>query len=538
MFFKCLKHSFVIVLGILFLNGCAATTAHKSNSSPFSLNGISSYNTDEKSGLEDNQQKPARAFGKNSLFAKETSGFFLIEPDSQTWKAYYYFFHLRKRIFEDLPEIVPENENDIPIVLNDRVQNFLQYFQTEGRDLFSEWLSRSGKYIPVMKEILETKSMPPDLVYLAMIESGFNVRARSNKGAVGPWQFIESTARRYGLRIDSWVDERMDAQKSTLAAANYLRDLYDMFESWELAAAGYNAGEDKVRSAIEKFKISDFWAISEYTLPEETRDYVPKLIAALIIAKNPEKYGFTQIQHETPEPFEKVAVPAQRSLRDISRISGIEYDRLSDLNPSLVKGFTPPGKAYEINVPIGYKAIVEARYDEIDSSGRAPANARNVNSIRYRVRRGDTIEKIALRYNVSVSSLKSANGIKRSSVRVGQALTISSPHSYSYKNGSAGIATTEKVKTDNIHRRIANTNNTQNPKVAKTITNNGSVHSPSKSTQKPDTTKSVVSYRVRKGDTIWNIATRYDVSVSDIKKWNNLKSSRLPTGDRLTIYVE
>lgn len=538
MHFKCPNHFLTIVLVILFLNGCAATTAYKSTSPSFSLNGLSSYNTDEKSGLENNQQKPARAFGKTSLFAKETSGFFLIEPDSQTWKAYYYFFHLRKRIFEDLPGIVPENEHDIPIVLNDRVQNFLKYFQTEGRDLFSEWLSRSGKYIPVMKEILETKSMPPDLVYLAMIESGFNVRARSNKGAVGPWQFIESTARRYGLRIDSWVDERMDMEKSTQAAADYLRDLYDLFDSWELAAAGYNAGEDKVRSAMEKFKISDFWEISEYTLPGETRDYVPKLIAALIIAKNPENYGFTQIQYQKAEPFEKVAVPAQRSLRDISRFSGIEYDRLSDLNSSLVKGFTPPGNAYEINVPIGYKAIVEAKYDEIDSSGRAPTNSGNINSIRYRVRRGDTIEKIALHYHMSVSSLKSTNGIKGSSVRVGQALTISSPHAYSYKNGSAGIAAAEKVKKDSIRRRIANTNNTQNSKAEKTTTNNGSVHSPSKLTQKPDTTKSIVSYRVRKGDTIWNIATRYDVSVSDIKRWNNLKSSRLPTGDRLKIYVE
>lgn len=475
---KCPNHFFVIVLGILFLNGCAATTAYKSNSS---LNGMSLYNVDEKSDLlGGNQQNPTQAFSKNSLFAKETSGFFLMEPDSQTWKAYYYFFQLRKRIFEDLPGVVPESEHDIPIVLNDRVQNFLKYFQTEGRDIFSEWLSRSGKYIPMMKEILEMKSMPPDLVYLSMIESGFNIRARSNKGAVGPWQFIEPTARRYGLKVDSWVDERMDAQRSTQAAANYLHDLYDMFESWDLAAAGYNAGEDRVRSAIDRFKISDFWEISEYTLPEETRDYVPKLIAALIIAKNPEKYGFTQIQYQKPEPFEKVAVPAQRSLRDISRISGIEYERLSDLNPSLIKGYTPPGDAYEINVPVGYKTIVEAKYDEINSSEKAPAKAGNVNSIRYRTKRGDTI------------------------------------------------------------RRTATTNNTRNPGVAKTIIttpHNSSTHSPSTSTQKSDT-KSVVSYRVRKGDTIWDIATKYDVSVSDIKKWNNLKSSRLPAGDRLKIYVE
>lgn len=466
---------FVIVLGILFLNGCAATTAYKYNTS---LNGMSLYNVDEKSDLlGSSQQNPTQAFSKNSLFAKETSGFFLMEPDSQTWKAYYYFFQLRKRIFEDLPGVVPESEHDIPIVLNDKVQNFLKYFQTEGRDIFSEWLSRSGKYIPMMKEILEMKSMPPDLVYLAMIESGFNMRARSNKGAVGPWQFIEPTAKRYGLRVDSWVDERMDAQKSTEAAADYLHDLYDMFESWDLAAAGYNAGEDRVKSAIDRFKISDFWEISEYTLPEETRDYVPKLIAALIIAKDPEKYGFTQIQYQKPEPFEKAAVPGQRSLRDISRISGIKYERLSELNPSLIKGYTPPGDAYEINVPVGYKAIVEAKHDEIQSSGEAPVKMAKSNSTRYKVGHKDTI------------------------------------------------------------RRTATKNITRNSKIAKTATPNGSVHSSSKSNQKPDT-KSIVSYRVRKGDTIWDIATKYDVSVSDIKKWNNLKSSRLSAGNRLKIYVE
>jgi membrane-bound lytic murein transglycosylase D len=526
MFFK-RPNFFTIVLVILFLGGCATTSGYKSNSS---LNGISFYNMDTKSGLENDQQKPAQALGKHNLFAKETSGFFLMEPDSQTWKAYYYFFHLRKRIFEDLPRIVPESEHDIPIVLNDKVQGFLQYFQNGGHDLFSEWLGRSGKYIPMMKEILEAKAMPLDLVYLAMIESGFNMRARSNKGAVGPWQFIEPTARRYGLRVDSWVDERMDPEKSTEAAANYLHDLYDMFDSWELAAAGYNAGENTVRSAMEKFQISDFWKISEYTLPEETRDYVPKLIAALIIAKNPGKYGFSEIQYQEPEPFEKANVPAQRSLRDISRISGIQYERLSDLNPSLVKGFTPPSSTYEINVPVGYKTIIEAKYDEIDAAPmRAATKSSIANSLTYRIRHGDTLEKIASRYNVSVSTLKNTNGIKGSNVKIGQVISISSPRAHSDENNNE----------ENTSFKITTTNNSQNLKVQKTIAalNNSSARSLSKSTQKSDT-KNVVNYHVRRGDTIWNIATKYDVSVSEIKKWNNLKSSRLPAGDRLKIYVE
>jgi membrane-bound lytic murein transglycosylase D len=543
----------------LVLIGCAGRVSYKSRSSPLSGNGL--YGTKEKTELErslgkDILQEKHLYQDKNSLFSGEMNkpSFFFLQPGSQTWKDYYYFSYLGKMILKDLPHVVPESEYDIPVVLNDKVWGFIEYFQTSGRGFFSRWLSRSGKYIPMMKEILESRGMPLDLVYLAMIESGFNVRAKSNKGAVGPWQFIESTAKRYGLRVDSWVDERMDPEKSTIAAANYLRDLYDMFQSWELAAAGYNAGEDRVQAAIERYKISDFWEISEYALPQETKDYVPKLMAALIIAKNPEKYGFTGIEYQEPKPFEKVKVPPQRSLRDIARVIGIDYRRLKDLNPSLIREATPPyGDSYEIKVPSEYAKVVAAKFDDISALQKV-AIVDYSNSTTYRVRRGDSLGKIASRFGISVSSIKRANKIRGSTIRVGQVLTIP-------RRGSTGIytaanserttvkksdSTTYGVRQGDSLGKIASRYDVSVSSIKKTNKIKGSTikvgqmltipggNTVSKNSN--DTARRVINYRVKKGDTLWDIASKYDVSVSDIKRWNNLKSSRLAAGDKIRIY--
>jgi len=296
--------------------------------------------------------------------------FFFLNPHIQAWKTYYHF----ENIFIELPDVAPDDEKQIPVVLNERVMHFMTYFQTRGRESFSIWLARSGKYIPNMKVILQQRGMPTDLVYLAMIESGFNVKARSHAAAVGPWQFIKPTAKRYGLRVDSWVDERMDPNKSTVAAANYLSDLYAMFQNWELAAAGYNCGEDRVQNAIDKYQINDFWQISEFTLPKETKNYVPKLMAALIIARDPAKYGFVGISYHEPVPYETIRVAPQKSLSEVARVIGVSPTKLKELNPALIHEATPPGNPYPIHVPPGYASIVTQKNQQI-------ASLKNVNPL-------------------------------------------------------------------------------------------------------------------------------------------------------------
>ncbi len=544
------RHLILLLFVLFSLIGCSSKSR-----SPLSK-GLSFYDADKRAQLERSFDENASGIkvglvSTNSLFAKEEeSGFFLLQPNSDTWTTYYYFFDLRRRILQDFPHIIPESENDIPVVLNDKVHRFLDYFQNSGRGFFSVWLSRSGKYIPMMREILEAKGLPIDLVYLAMIESGFNTKAKSRKGAVGPWQFISSTALRYGLRVDAWVDERMDPEKSTIAAANYLRDLYDMFQSWELAAAGYNCGEERVQAAINRFNVYDFWEISEYTLPQETKDYVPKLMAALIIAKNPEKYGFSGIEYQEPESFEKVVVPPQRSLADIGRIIGVSDKRLKDLNPSLIRGSTPAGNSYEIRVPSGYGKIVAAKQSEI-SALRMVALAGS--PVRYRVRPGDNLGKIASRYGVSVSSIKRANGIKGSIIRIGQVLTIpgkstgtyvSSGTSYGKTNTRTSSSSQYRVKNGDTLGGIAARYGTSVSSIQKangikgsTIRTGQVLTIPGGDTVSRGGGMNVVKYRVKNGDTLWNIANRYKVTVSDLKNWNNLKSSRLASGDRLTIYT-
>lgn len=478
---------------------------------------------------------------KDDLFIERLPyGLFFHEPDLETWQAYYHFLRLRERV-EDFPQVVPDSEYDIPVVFNDRVHRFLDYFQGSGRDSFSVWLLRSGKYIPMMKGILEAWGMPTDLVYMAMIESGFSLKARSYKGAVGPWQFIQPTARRYGLRVDSWVDERMNPEKSTVAAAMYLRDLYGMFESWELAAAGYNCGEERVQAAIEKFKVSDFWEISEYTLPRETKDYVPKFMAALIISKDPEKYGFPGIEYQEAEIVEKAHVPSQRSLKEVAGVIGVSGESLIELNPDLITGSTPPGDPYEIEVPFGYANIVAAKYDELSALKVAAIKGKTTSHAYYKVRRGDSLGKIASRYGVSVASLKNANDIRGSIIRTGQTLSIPGGSGVSYVR--SGSAVKYKVRSGDTLTEIAaryrssvsaikSANNIRgsNIVIGKLLT------IPGGSASSKSSAGSTVSYRIKRGDTLWNIASRYDVSVSDIKRWNNLKSSHLFTGDKIRIY--
>ena len=250
-------------------------------------------------------------------------------------------------------------EFDIPIVINERVEHFVQYFQTTAKKIFVNWLARSERYIPFMRNLLKESGLPEDLVYMALIESGFNPYAYSRRKASGPWQFIYFTGKRYGLKVNWWVDERRDPEKSTIAAAKYLKDLYDLFECWYLAAAGYNAGEGKIINAMKRYRTEDFWELTKYRyLKRETKDYVPQMIAAALIAKDPERYGFVGIEYQEPLRYEKVNVPAVTDLRLIAKACEAPVEELKDLNPELLRWCTPPdSQKYEIRVPFGKKDL-------------------------------------------------------------------------------------------------------------------------------------------------------------------------------------
>ncbi len=472
--------------------------------------------------------------------------FFFLNPHIQAWKTYYHF----EDIFVQLPDVAPEDVNEIPVVLNARVMHYMNYFQNRGRRSFSIWLARSGKFIPTMKVILQQRGMPTDLVYLAMIESGFNVKARSHAAAVGPWQFIKPTAKRYGLRVDSWVDERMDPKKSTAAAANYLGDLYAMFQNWELAAAGYNCGEDRVQNAIDKYQINDFWQISEFTLPKETKNYVPKLMAALIIAKDPAKYGFVGINYHEPVPYETIRVAPQKNLRDIAKVIGVSQTQLIELNPALIHAATPPGAPYPIHVPPGYAAIVTQKNQQIASLKNVnPQIAKRSGTYRHKVKRGETLGGIARKYRSSVSKIKRANGLRSSTIRVGQRLKIpgksatvsrSSQHAistakYKVKSGDTlgAIAARHRVSASDVRR--ANNMKGSLIKTGQTLIIPGaSGRYYDDNTGAKKTTK-IAKYKVRSGDTLGGIAAKHRVSTTTIKRANGIKGSNIRAGQTLKI---
>lgn len=391
---------------------------------------------------------------------------------------------------------------DIPIVLNEAVEYFIRYFTTTKRKVFSNWLKRSERYIPMMREILKENGLPEDLVYMAMIESGFNPRAYSPAKACGPWQFIYETGRRYGLRVDYWVDERRDPEKSTVAAARYLRDLFNQFGCWYLAAASYNVGEKKVERVVEQHNTRDFWELAKYkTLPRETREYIPKLIAAAIIAKNPEQFGFENISYDNPIEFLRVKVPKATRIDHISQAANVDQSVIRALNPEILRGITPPDREIVIRLPTHVElGTFEERLNSIISSGRKLAGY-----FPYRVRKADTLSKISQRYGVPKEEICAWNS-EKSSFKVKPGRLIYIPV---YENGKSVVAKAQ------VEPRLTG----------------------QKTHKKGSVNKRIVYYRVKKGDTLHSIARRYGVDVDSIRALNGLRGERIVAGQRLKIPV-
>ena len=294
-----------------------------------------------------------------------------------------------------------------PIVMNAKVRHFISYYSTVQNRFMHRSLARSHRYLGMMRKILRDHDIPEELAYMVLIESGFKTHAYSRARACGPWQFISATGRRYGLEINAWVDERRDPVKATYAAAAYLCDLYKMFDSWYLAAAAYNAGEGKIQRAMRRHKTDDFWQMARFRyLKRETREYIPKLLAAIMIAKEPEKYGFTDIEYQEPFTFDLVKVDDATDLKVLAWAAGVRVEDIRQLNPELTYWCTPPKvKGYELRVP--------------DGSGQRCRNAlvnlppeKRITFRRHRIRQGDTLSTIARRYHTGVKQIKELNGLR------------------------------------------------------------------------------------------------------------------------------
>ncbi len=378
----------------------------------------------------------------------------------------------------------------IPMILNDSVENHMEYFKTRGRDIFQRWLDRSARYIPTMREIFREKNLPEDLVYVAMIESGFNPYAISWARAVGPWQFMPHTGKLYGLRIDWWVDERKDPVKATYAAAEHLKDLHNLFGSWPLALASYNAGAGKVQRAVLRTRSEDFWDLkaSRY-IRRETKNYIPKFMAATIIAKNPEAYGF-QIPAVEPFVYDEVVITESTDLRLIARCAGTTFETIKELNPELKRWATPPDASqYVLRVPKG------ARETFLTAYAAVPADQK-IRWERHLVGRGETLPGIAQRYNTSPEAIREVNGIKKNRVSSGQQLLVP-------VNAVGKDETLTAIAPEQLGK------------------------------------KQQILYRVRRGDNLAKIARKHDVTVADIREWNNgIRTIRVGQKIRLVVDVD
>ena len=299
---------------------------------------------------------------------------------------------------------------------NPQVGSFVERFTGSRREVVALWFRRSGRYLGMIREVLQRHGLPDDLVYMVMIESGFDPQAVSRAGATGLWQFMASTARRYGLRVDRWVDERLDPERSSAAAAAYLRDLHAQFGSWLLAQAAYNAGELVVARAVRRTGSADFWTLTRTgLLRRETKDFVPSIQAMTLLGRDPARFGFEVGGAEAPD-VERVAVPAATSLRKLAAAAGLSAAMLRALNPVLLRGVTPPGAPWDLRVPGGTRAGVLAalapraptgltgRDAGSPTPGRAVSRASGGSGVHV-VRPRDTLAAIAKRYGVSIGDV-------------------------------------------------------------------------------------------------------------------------------------
>ena len=377
---------------------------------------------------------------------------------------------------------IKTTKSDLPLVLNDQVAMFINYFSSaRGRATLEHAWTRSGRYREMILRILKEQSVPQDLIYLAQAESGFQPLALSRAGARGMWQFMAQSGELYGLERSWWVDERQDPEKATLAAAHHLKDLYKQFGDWYLAMAAYNSGASTVQHAVERTGYADFWELYRRgVLPQETRNYVPIIVAETIMMKNPEQYGLQLATSDPPLQADQVTITYPVDLRLVAECVDSSLDRLQELNPSLLRMTTPKDQGFVLNLPPGSRQ----RYEEAIAA--IPMDMRTW--WRYhQVEYGDSLASIARKYHTSTTSIADANGLNSEEVRVGSKLIIPI---------APGKQAAERVS---YSRRPT-------------------------------------SYKVRKGDTLYSVADDFEVPAEKLRKWNHLRGTTLTPGRTLVIY--
>jgi peptidoglycan lytic transglycosylase D len=402
--------------------------------------------------------------------------------------------------------------HDVDIPLNGKVLSYIELFQTRLHDWFDEGLRRGSRYLPMIQDVFRAQGLPLDLAYVPLIESAFNPNAQSRAKAKGLWQFMRPTGLDYALKQNWYIDERSDPEKATRAAATYLKTLGGMFGGdWHLALASYNVGLRRVQQARTRSRKNDFWdlaATSRY-LPRETREYVPMILAAIVIAKNPSQYGF-DVAPEQPLSYEKVAVSEPIDLRRVAEWTGAPIDDIQALNPELRRWTTPVRYPdYELKVPVGTGDAFRARLTEVSPESLATLQW-------HTVKRGESLLTIARKLKVKQADLADANYLSiRARVEPGQQLIIPS------------------APTTLLAARADNPAPATQLAVSHAVVSQQAL-SPTNTRLEPQK----VVYRVKSGDTLFAIARLYKTTVDALKSWNTrISGSRIQAGDRLTIFA-
>jgi len=453
--------------------------------------------------------------------------------------------------------------SDMGVSINREVKRFLEYYRGKGERTFLRYWQRGERFIPLVKRILRKEGLPEDLAYLPILESGYWATALSHSRALGYWQFIRSTARLYGLRIDPWVDERMDIEKSTKAAAHYLKELHARLGSWELAISAYNAGPISIERAIKKTGSRDFWVLAHsHYLKKETKEYVPRFMAILLLVHNPNLYGLSAPDPPPPLTYEVVKVKGMVNLKKLASLSGLSYYSLKKLNPSLKHWVTPPGPPYPLKVPVGAgKRVAQIVSNPRYAGTLYPVPDRHGNKwIKHRLARGESLYLLAKDYGVPLSTLVAVNGIRNPRlIRSGKVILIPARTNlwakrrktrrirkiqkrrgesiYVVQEGDSlwGIARSFSVRVKDLKRRNGLKGNRIKP--GDTLVIPHPIPPIKLAKTKGISRHGTITYRVKKGDNLWSIARSFSVNVRDLKRWNGLKRNLLHPGKTLVIYA-